>query len=244
MYKIVVVGGPAEDYIDRCLESLLAQEIKDWEACVVLDPVGDLTYERAKKFESSKIKVIKNDEKMFALPNILRSIKELNPDDEDVIITVDADDWLEGTKALSVVDTYYKRNPELLVTHGSWQQYPNPGEITNNGAYNEVEFRNGIRRYPFRASHLRTFKYKLWKRIKEEDLKDGDGDFYTSAWDLSFMWPLLEMAGVRRVKFIPEVLYNYNQETPYNDAKVRLEEQCRLTDYIARLQPYKYVEEF
>lgn len=240
MYKIVIVGGPAENYIERCLNSIVNQDHTDWEACVVLDPVGDRTYEKAKRFESDKIKVILNDTKMFALPNILKSIGELKPSAEDVIVTVDADDWLEGTGALSILDSYYKRNPDLLVTHGSWQQFPNPNEIHNNGAYCEIDYRIGIRRVPFRASHLRTFKYKIWEKIRIEDLKGPDGEFYKSAWDLSFMWPLLEMAGVKRVKFIPEILYNYNQETPFNDAKVRLEEQCRLTDYQAGLSPYPY----
>jgi len=243
MYKIIIIGGPAENYIQRCLNSIINQDLEDWEACVVLDPVGDGTYEKAKEFSSDKIKVILNEERMFALPNIIRCVKELNPSDEDVLVTVDADDWLEGPSALTKLDDYYKRNPELLVTHGSWQQFPNRDEITNNGAYSEIDFRKGIRKVPFRASHLRTFKYKLWKRIKEEDLKGPDGKFYPSAWDLSFMWPLLEMAGIKRVQYIPEVLYNYNQETPFNDAKVRLEEQCRLTDYQAGLTPYQYAED-
>lgn len=240
MYKIIIVGGPAENYIKRCLDSLMYQENKNWEACVVLDPVGDRTYEIASGYSSQKIKVIQNPHRMYALPNILRCVEELKPSDEDVLVTIDADDWLEGTRALTILDQYYNRNPDLLLTHGSWQQFPNKNEITNNGAYSEVDFRKGIRRVSFRASHLRTFKYKLWRRIKIEDLKGPEGEFYPSAWDLSFMWPMIEMAGVHRVRFIPEVLYNYNQETPFNDAKVRLREQMVLTDYQASLTPYPY----
>jgi glycosyltransferase involved in cell wall biosynthesis len=243
MYKIIIVGGPAENYIERCLNSIVNQSLTNWEAAVVLDPVGDKTYEKAVNFRSPKIKVVRNEKQMFALPNILKSIALLEPSDEDVLVTVDADDWLEGPNALATLDGYYQREPNLLVTHGSWQSYPNQGAITNNGAYSELDFKVGIRKVGFRASHLRTFKYKLWKRIKEDDLKDENGNFYPSAWDLSFMWPLIEMAGVHRVRFIPEVLYSYNQETPFNDAKVRLEEQCRLTTVQSLLPPYPLAED-
>ena len=50
MFKIVVVGGPAENYIERCIKSILSQTEK-FDAQIVLDPVGDDTYIRAKKYE-------------------------------------------------------------------------------------------------------------------------------------------------------------------------------------------------
>jgi len=243
MLKIIVIGGPAEKYIEYCLNSIVNQTYTDWETCVVLDPVGDKTYEKALKFQSPKIKVILNETRMFALPNILRCVEELKPSDDDILVTIDADDWLEGATAFQTLMKYYDREPELLLTHGSWQQYPNPCEITNNGAYSEVDFKKGIRNCPFRSSHLRTFKYKLWKRIQDKDLRDHRGCYYPSAWDLAFMWPMLEMAGVHRVRYIPEVLYNYNQETPFNDSKMRLQEQVSLAVYQSRLAPYPYAQD-
>ena len=243
MFKIIIVGGPAEKYIERCLNSIVNQNITDWQAAVVLDPVGDGTYDKAKRFRSPKIKVVQNPKQQFALPNIIKAIALLQPEDDDILVTVDADDWLQGADALTTLDRYYSMDPKLLLTHGSWQQYPNPNEITNNGAYSGLDFRKGIRRVPFRATHLRTFKYKLWKRIKDEDLRDANGEYFMSAWDLSFMWPMLEMAGVHRVRYIPEILYNYNQETPFNDSKVRLGQQMSYADYIAAKPPYPFIQD-
>ncbi len=51
------------------------------------------------------------------------------------------------------------------------------------------------------TSALRTFKYKLWKNIKEEDLKNREGKFYEAAWDLAFMFPMFEMAG-EKIEFV------------------------------------------
>lgn len=244
MFKIVIVGGPAEKYIVRCLKSVLSQKVQDFQACVVLDPVGDKTYDNAKSFESEKIKIIQNTNRLYALPNIIRSINELNCSDDDIICTVDADDWLKDENSLLKVKQRYDNNPDLLVTYGSWQSYPDPNAITNNRPHTEEDFKKGIRRVAFRATHLRTFKYKVWKHIKEKDLKDDHGKFFETAWDLSFMWPLLEQAGYNRSAYIPDILYVYNQEHPFNDSKMRLREQMFYTDFIAARPPYQYREVF
>ena len=100
-----------------------------------------------------------------------------------------------------------------------------------------------MRRGPWRGSHLRTFKFKLWKLLKDSDLRGSDGKFYDCAWDLEFMWPMLEMAGYHRTKWISERIYVYNQETAFNDAKLYLKEQMFLTNYMAAMPPYPYVED-
>ncbi|MBD3260720.1 MAG: glycosyltransferase [Candidatus Altiarchaeales archaeon] len=243
MFKIVIVGGPAEGYIQRNLKQLLNQFEQDWEACVILDPVGDKTYEQAKAFESDKIKVILNDERLYALPNIIKSINEMHPSDDDIIATVDADDWLTHEDSLGIVKRAYDAQDDLMLTYGSWVSYPNSYANTNTKEpYKEEDFKN-IRKAPFRASHIRTFKYRVWKHIDQEDFKDDDGNMFRVAWDLSFMWPMLEMAGFHRTKYIPHKVYTYNQETPHNDAKLYLRQQMFYTDYQAARPSYSYKED-
>jgi len=250
MLKIMVVGGPAEDYIVRCLTSIINQSVLDWDAQVVLDPVNDKTYEIAKAYERPNLKVLLNDKQEYALPNLLKASELLNPSDDDILVTVDADDWLfsydtpSHKDSLSIVKSYYDRNPELLLTHGSWRSFPNAGANTNNAPYTRHEFDNNLRKFAWRASHLRTFKYKVWKHINVEDLKDADGKFFRSAWDLAFVFPMLEMAGLDRIQFIREPIYTYNQETPFSDTRMRLQEQMYYTDYIAAMPQYKYRENF
>jgi len=247
-FCIVVVGGPCSSYIQRCLSSLNNQTIKDWQACVVLDPVGDGGFEKASTYVSDRIEVVLNKERMYALPNIIRSIEMMQPQDDDIIATVDADDWLYSYDnpnpwtSLEIVKSYYDRDPNLLLTHGSWYSFPDTSANTNNAPYARSDFNGNIRKIPWRASHLRTFKYKLWKHVKHEDLKDENGNFYMSAWDLAMIFPQLEMAGYDRIKFIPEHIYTYNQETPFNDAKERGKQQMYYTDYIAAQPQYKYKE--
>jgi len=242
MFRIVVVGGPAEKWVERCLDSIKSQK-EEFTACVVLDPVGDTTYEKAKRYESEKIKVILNDKREYALPNIIRSINEQNPAPEDIIATVDADDWLKDENSLSVVKKAYDSNPSLLLTHGSWESHPNPNGPTNNGPYKVEDFKSNIRHQPWHASHLRTYKYKLWARIRDEDLRGPDDNYFESAWDLAFMWPMMEMAGFERIAYIPERIYVYNQETPFSDEKTKYQQQIFFTKYVANKPQYQYAED-
>jgi len=241
MFKIVVVGGPAEKYVERCMESILSQK-EEFQAQVVLDPVGDNTYELAKKYECDKLKVTFSSNRVYALPNIIRSINLLDCSDEDVIVTVDADDWLYSSATLSKVKQRYDQDPNLLVTYGSWKGFPDHSCRTNCRPYSAEEFRKGLRHYDWKGTHLRTFKYKVWKHVNHEDLKDAKGDYFKTSWDIAMMWPMLEMAGYHRTLFINEPLYVYNMETPFNDFKLYLSQQMYLCDYMAAMKPYLYKE--
>jgi glycosyltransferase involved in cell wall biosynthesis len=243
MFKIAVIAGPAQNYIQKCLASIVAQDYKNWHCQVIIDPV-DSSYGLAQRYESDQLRVLRNTESKYALANIIKAFELLNPIDDDILITVDGDDWLASEKSFSILKKYCDDNSDLLVTYGSWIAYPNPNVTTNNGSYTEEHFKYGIRRVSWRASHLRTMKYKVWKHIKDEDFRDQDGNYFRSALDLAIMWPALEMAGHRRSRHIPDILYTYNQETPFNDDKLRLKEQMYFTDYIAAKKPYSYRETF
>jgi glycosyltransferase involved in cell wall biosynthesis len=244
MFRIVIPGWCVEKYIEKCLTSVINQKCKDWTACVVLDPSRDKTLEIAISIaaKDSRIRVVSNESQMFATANIVRSIREQHPQDEDIIVTLDADDWFTIPETLSIVEEYYKRDPQTLVTHGSWVSYPDSYANTNNAPYSPSDWARGIRHVDWRASHLRTFKYKVWKYIKDKDLRGPDGLYARVAWDLAIMFPMLELSGINRVKFVNELIYTYNQETPYNDGKMRLEEQMRMADYFAAKKPYCYQE--
>lgn len=244
MFKIIVVGGPAEEYVGRCLQSLVAQTVDDWEACVVLDPVGDKTYENACAVKDPRIKVTLNDERQFALQNTCDAIDTLDMEPDDIIVSVDADDWLTFPPSLERVKAEYEAHPWVLMTYGSWVGFPNPSARTNTtGPYTEEDFGGNIRKLHWRASHLKTFRRRLWDRVDRKDFVDPRGHYFRVSWDLAFMWPMLEMAGPSRSRYIPDRIYTHNQKTPYNDSKVRLKEQMFFTQYIASMPQYDYVED-
>lgn len=244
MFKVAIVAGYAEKTIEKCICSLLQQTCEDWEAQVFVDPVGDNTFKNAANYSSTKLRITLNEKRQFALSNLVRAFKVLCPEEDDVLVTIDGDDWLYSQYVFEILKKYYTSKKDLLLTYGSWVGYPDPLCVTNNFEYTIKDFCFNIRKVQWRGTQLRTFKYKVWKHVKDIDLRDCNGEYYRSAWDLAMMWPMFEMSGYSRVKFIPHTLYVNNQDGVHHDNKDRLREQMQFTDYIASRPQYLYREDF
>ena len=78
----------------------------------------------------------------------------------------------------------------------------------------------------------------LWRKIKEEDLKDENGEYWKVAGDLSFMFPMLEMSGDEHYKFLPEINYVYNEQNPLNDHKVNMGSVNEIVNKLRNKTPY------
>jgi glycosyltransferase involved in cell wall biosynthesis len=181
--------------------------------------------------------LIKNAEKGFALKNIYDAILSSNPNEEDVIVTVDGDDWLANQNVLEILDTTYNRE-DCWMTYGSYVEYPsgNRGKFSRQISQQVID-NSSYRSSEWCASHLRTFKFHLWSKINRQDLIDRDGNFYRMSWDLSFMFPMLEMSG-QRAKYINEILYCYNLSNPINDHKTDHRLQLLLESEIRQKKKY------
>tara|TARA_R110000744_G_scaffold45650_2_gene101183 strand:+ start:9 stop:401 length:393 start_codon:yes stop_codon:yes gene_type:complete len=129
------------------------------------------------------------------------------------------------------------------MTYGSYIEYP----INIRGKFSRQLPENIIKNKLFRSSqwmtsHLRTFKYKLWKRVRREDVLDSDGEIYKMAGDLPVMFPMLEMAEERSF-FIEDILYVYNRTNPLNEDKVNHHLQLSIDAEVRRKQVYPRLEE-
>ena len=238
-FKIIVPFYNVEKWIKVCIRSIKAQDYKDFQ-CVLLD---DMSTDDTAKIVREEIgndprfTFVEVQEKAFALKNIYDGIALSSPDPEDIIVTLDGDDWFSRRDVLYALDQIY-RNTDCRLTYGSYAEYPggNKGkfakQIPSEWIANSI-----LRQAPWQASHLRTFKYDLWNRIDPADLKGSDGSFYRMAWDLAFMFPMLEMAGPRSV-YINEPMYIYNMSNPLNDHKIDNELQVRTEKEIRSKTPY------
>ena len=231
-----------EKWIKICIRSVRAQSYKNFQ-CIILDDLSaDKSVEIIRKeiAGDDRFKLIVNDTKAYALKNIYDGIEFSKPNKEDVIVTLDGDDWLASRDVLKILnDKYTKSN--CWLTYGSYAEYPGnrrgkfskqlPMAVINNSSYRETEWC---------TSHMRTFKYHLWSKIEKEDLLGEEGRFFRMSWDLAFMFPMLEMAG-HKAKFISDILYVYNLGNPLNDHKVdnalqiKLEKQIRSKNRYSRI---------
>ena len=194
-FKIIVPMYNVEKWISNNINSIKNQEYENFE-CILIDDIStDNTVEVVKKLIAGddRFKLYVNEEKKYALQNIYEGIQKSNPSDEDIIVTVDGDDWLYHNRVLDILDYVYNEE-DCFLTYG---EYVKLNDLKNqrvipNGSYDfpkSIVENNSFRAYRWISSHLRTFKYGLWRRIKKEDLLDNQGEFYRMAWDVAFMMP-------------------------------------------------------
>ena len=222
MLRILTTTFNCENYISRCIEYLIKQSVEDW-ICYVMDDLStDDTPKILTKIKDERFIIINNQEKKYQLGNYYEIIQRF--DSDDICISLDGDDYFTDNQVLKRVLNEYENG--AWVTWGSCIN-ESKNEIIHQEQGDLINLRSSL----WTPFHLRTWKVFLWRQINKEDLMDN-GNFWTVAGDLAFMYPMIEMAG-SHAKYLKEISYCYNDENPNcnhsknrkmqleNDAKIR-----------------------
>ena len=237
LFNIIIPVFNSEKYIKKCLNSIIKQTYKNFQVKIIDDCSTDSSYDIAAAICSkhTNFQIGKNLRRLGALNNICESLSLPTKEPSKTInILVDGDDYLYSGDVLNILyEKYLKTN--CLITYGS--------HLSSQGVQGKKyprlirEF-NLFRKYFWYASHLRTFRHDLWRAINPNDLLDKNGKYFSVAWDLAIMFPMLEMAGNRQ-EFIDQILYVYNDENPISDHKIRRRAQILAAKEIRRKKKYK-----
>ena len=238
-FKIIVPFYNVEKWIKFCAKSIKLQDYQDY-MCYMTDDMS--TDESLKNLAphiagDPRFILYRNGHKRFALGNICDTMERQDFDDEDIIVVVDGDDWLATEAVLSKLNEIYEKE-DCLMTYGSFVYYPS---YTRGGEASEYPAdtikNNSYRKDQWRGSHLRTFKYKVWKEINHEDLRDTDGEYFEMTYDQAMMLPMLEMCGPK-AKYVSDILYVYNSDNPNAVNKTRAKKQYNIMLDIRKKKPY------
>jgi hypothetical protein len=124
----------------------------------------------------------------------------------------------------------------------SFGQYVWPnGQIGHCKPYTEKEF-DELRKGGYWASHMRTFRYKLYLELLKQDpalscYRDSNNNFYTMSCDVAMTTPLMEIAGFEKVAFNPTPIYFYRIHSN-NDHFVNQNYQKKAADEIFAKIPF------
>lgn len=212
----IVTAYNISHIVEKCLSTIMGQTYNNFVCYIIDDLSTDNTIEVVNSFikGDDRFKLIVNSEKRYQGGNydlICRDTPEV--DDEDIIIEVDGDDWLANGLVFEKVVNQYTNN-DVWIANGSFKYAD--GRM---GFSQPVTSLEALRHGPYTASHLRTWKAFLWRAIKPEDLKDENGNWWTSACDLVFMYDMFELAGLEHYTFMSDIHYIYNDENPLNEHK-------------------------
>jgi glycosyltransferase involved in cell wall biosynthesis len=154
--------------------------------------------------------------------------------DDDIIVWLDGDDRLATDSALETVALYHAMG--AIVTYGSCLR--SDGGVVTTGPVGKNP-RTDTAQGAWLLGHLKTFRAGAFKQIKDEDLRDADGRYYSLSIDRAVMLPLVESFPTRSL-WVNRYLYAYTWDVSY-DANATPEQAARARDVTTRihaLPPY------
>lgn len=223
-----------EQYVERSLLSIMGQRYKDFKCYITDDLSTDNTRDIIKKTikDDSRFILIENHTKFYQPGNYDQVIRWRGIEGDEICVEVDGDDWLPNSNVFSNIAKVYE-DENVWMTSGSFKYHDGRAGF----AQPPTKFTD-IRKQTFTLSHLRTWKSWLWKKIKEEDLRDENNNYWSVAGDLAFMFPMFEMSGQEHYRFLPDINYIYNESNPINDHKVNMKNVVETVNKIRNKTPY------
>jgi glycosyltransferase involved in cell wall biosynthesis len=231
----------AEDYIRECLCSVINQSYKNYKAIVTDDCSTDRTWEIIKETlvkQEEFFVAIRNNRRRYVLYNIVQSSRLPFLSPEDVIVNLDGDDKLIGSDVFTELAIAYN-NKDTWATFGQLKPF---SESWTHLSYPVKDIKNYRDRGPWIFSHLRTYKKWLFDKIKDEDLRDLDGEYYKLAGDCALIYPVVEMCGNKHIVCLNKEVYNYNDINIINDANVDRLGQESTKHRIRSKKPYEQID--
>ena len=232
---ILTTSYNCEKFIEKSLFSIMSQRYQDF-TCYITDDVStdntvNIVRETIKN--DPRFILIENKTKFFQPGNYDQVITSRNIDGEEICVEVDGDDWLPDSNVFTRINEVYK-DKDVWMTSGSFRYHDGRPGFANP----PTNFSN-VRKQTFTLSHLRTWKSWLWKKIKPEDLRDENNNYWNVAGDLSFMFPMFEMSGEKHYRFLSDINYIYNESNPINDHKVNMSNVLHTVNKIRNKPEYK-----
>jgi glycosyltransferase involved in cell wall biosynthesis len=237
-FIVIVPVYNAEPFIEKCLKSILNQTYKNFELVVIDDCSTDKTYEVINKVHAefgNSFNVCQNHIRVGSpLATFIKGIEFFSFNKEDILVTVDGDDFLYDNSVFEYLNNSYQ-NENIYMTYGNFIPFSGTyGKFCKPIPDTQTYRRSGA----WYASHLRTVKKKLFDLINKDDLRDFNGEYYKMAGDAAYMYPIIEMAGKNHLLFIDKVLYVYNDMNILNEMHVNTNLQLEIAAEIRSKTPY------
>lgn len=212
--------NPPADARRRCLESVEAQR----------GAVGEVLAFEHHFFDSAQQSPSRSH-----WENLRAAIAPLPP--ETVVVSLDGDDWLSRPDALATVARAHAEGAWV-----TWGQFVYADGRPGFAA--PIASGTDIRRAPWVATHVKTYRAGLFQRIEEPHFRGPDGQWLEHGRDLAVMFPAIEMAGLDRCRFLSEVLYVYNYANAgyFNSTPAWREREQLEVAWIRRMKPYTRIE--
>lgn len=232
LFYILIRSWNAFEYFDRCVDSVLEQNYKNYKILFIDDHSN---YNAGKRmYIKNKLRghcVKFNNKRLYSLRNAYSLLSDCPNSENAVVFNLDGDDWLLDNKSLETVAKTYHENENCLLTYGECLIWDG-SKLSNkpaghilpyvNRTYSPTIIKNRLyREVPFFPLHPRTWKLWLFNKINKSDFLKPDGSWINFAEDQAIYYPMLEMAN-GNFKVITNPIYVYNLANSNSDINSNL----------------------
>lgn len=244
-FCIVIPSYNNVKYVPQNLNSVFRQDYHNWRIVYIDDASDDGTNALVKMIKknsglsNNRFTLVRHKTRMRSVAYSFYEAAHNYCADEEVMVHLDGDDMLATSHILSKLANEYS-NGKTWITYGQFIKL-HDGQTAERGN-NEISANNwtNMRTLPWSTSQLRTSYTWLFKKINVNDLMYKD-EFIRAGGDVAFMYPMLEMAGKDRTKFIRDITYIYRIHNS-NDRVLYSEESKRMANYIRNKPRYKCLD--
>lgn len=217
MFSVIIPVFKIEEYLERCVDSVLQQTYTDFEVLLVDDGSPDNCPVICDRYaeKDTRVKVIhkKNGGLVSARNAGLRSARG------KYICYVDGDDWVEGTLLEGLSEIVRTQKEPDMIIFGAVREYTEYREQipfhVKSGMYEKEQLRKQIYPYMIYDSHLPFFEGRIfpaaWNKIYKRGLLQKHyctEEKISIAEDNAFVFECIYYA--ERIFFTKQVYYHYN----------------------------------
>lgn len=217
---IVPVYNTKEEYLRKCIESLIHQSLEEIEIIIINDGSTDTSGSVCDEYgeKDKRIKVIHQENQGVA---VARNTG-LSAAHGDWITFVDADDWCERTMCEKILDRALKLNPDILIftnyavkTDGNTsknQFFKTDIDIFDGELKDEAELKTMVRSHPsFSFQPPENMMGGTWCKLIKHDFLKSSGILFepelVRSQDIIFYLNLFEKA--EKISYYDQPLYYY-----------------------------------
>jgi len=233
-FVIITTVYNAEGYIKRCIDSIKGQNYSNWKSVIINDCSTDNTWSVIQENVDDRFITVNNKENKKALVNYIEYIPQYCKDG-DIIVSLDGDDCLYGNDVLSYLNHVYQ-DSKIKVTYGSYVLSTEVNNPKSHDCNYPITSINDLKRVGFNMSHLKTWKYDLWKKIPIDNMKGENGKIIQCTWDIPIVVNLCLLCDdvKENVKYIEKPLYVYNIENQSSEFRVNRDKQNGENQYVRK----------
>ena len=200
-----------EEYIGRCLKSLINQSLKEIEIICINDGSNDNSLEiiEGYKNKDDRIQIISQNNQGAGISrnNGMKFAKG------EYISFVDADDWLESDSFEKLYANAIANDSEMVlfnsIEHGI---NGSTRERIYMPADESVDYNNFVFDYNYEKKLVMNKMFVIWSKIyKTSFLKENNLEFYNHKIFNDVQFHIESMLLAKRISYLPEILYHYNR---------------------------------